>query len=48
LIDRGKKIEVSEEILLTFENSSTDTIVVRLVYYKNVWCLKWQNMDDLE
>jgi hypothetical protein len=44
----GKKIEVSEEILLTFENSSTDTIVVRLVYYKNVWRLKWQNMDDLE
>jgi hypothetical protein len=44
----GKKIEGSEEILLTFENSSTDTIVVRLVYYKNVWRLKWQNMDDLE
>jgi hypothetical protein len=44
----GRKIEVSEEILLTFENSSTDTIVVRLVYYKNVWRLKWQNMDDLE
>ena len=44
----GKKIEVSEEILLTFENSSTDTIVVRLDYYKNVWRLKWQNMDDLE
>ena len=44
----ARKIEVSEKILLTFENSSTDTIVVRLVYYKNVWRLKWQNMDDLE
>jgi hypothetical protein len=44
----GRKIEVSEEILLTFENSSTDTVMVKLIYDKNVWRLKWQNMDDLE
>jgi hypothetical protein len=44
----GRKIEVLEKILLTFEDSSTDTVVVKLVYNKNVWRLKWQNMDDLE
>ncbi|MFN3489441.1 MAG: hypothetical protein ACK4YV_09915 [Emticicia sp.] len=44
----GRKMEVSEKILFTFENSSTDTVVVKLVYDKNVWRLKWQNMDDLK
>ncbi|WP_394996571.1 hypothetical protein [Emticicia sp.] len=44
----GKMLEVSEKILFTFENSSTDTVVVKLVKDKNVWRLKWQNIDDLE
>ncbi len=44
----GRKMEVSEKILFTFENSSTDTVVVKLVYDKDVWRLKWKNIDDLE
>jgi hypothetical protein len=44
----GRKIEVSVKILFIFENSSTDTVVVKLVYDKDVWRLKWQNSDDLE
>ncbi len=44
----GRKIEVSEKILFTFEDSSKDTVVVKLVYDRNVWRLKWQNIDDLE
>ncbi len=44
----GRKMEVSEKILFTFENNSTDTIVVKLLYDKDVWRLKWQNSDDLE
>lgn len=44
----GRKVEVTEKILFTFENSSTDTIVVKLVYDKDVWHLKWQTLDDLE
>lgn len=44
----GRNMEVLEKILFTFENSLTDTIVVKLVYDKDVWRLKWQNMDDLE
>lgn len=43
----GRMLEVSEKILFTFENSSTDTVVVKLVKNKNVWRLKWQNGDDL-
>jgi hypothetical protein len=44
----GRKMEVSEKILFTFENSSMDTVVVKLIYDRDVWRLKWQNMDDLE
>lgn len=44
----GRRLEVLEKILFTFENLSTDTVVVKLVYEKNVWRLKWQNIDDLE
>jgi hypothetical protein len=44
----GRKVEVSEKILFTFENSSTDTVVVKLIYDKDVWRLKWQNCGDLE
>lgn len=44
----GRKKEVFEEILFTFENSSTDTIAVKLIYDRNIWRLKWQNSDDLE
>jgi uncharacterized protein YdeI (BOF family) len=44
----GRKVEVSEKILFTFENSSTDTVVVKLVYDNDVWRLKWQSLDDLE
>lgn len=44
----GRKMEVSEKILFTFENSSTDTVVVKLVYDKDVWRLKWQNSNELE
>ncbi|GAB2613839.1 hypothetical protein [Emticicia sp. W12TSBA100-4] len=44
----GREVEVAEKILFTFENSLTDTIVVKLVYDKDVWRLKWQNSDDLE
>lgn len=44
----SRKVEVLEKILFTFENSSTDTVVVKLVYDKNVWRLEWQDIDDLE
>jgi hypothetical protein len=44
----GRKMEVSEKILFTFENSSIDTVAVKLVYDKDVWRLKWQSLDDLE
>ena len=44
----GREVEVTEKILFTFENSSTDTVVVKLVFDKDVWRLKWQNMDDLK
>ncbi|GGD48552.1 hypothetical protein GCM10011514_10770 [Emticicia aquatilis] len=44
----GRKVEVEEKILFIFENRLMDTVVVKLVYDKNVWRLKWQNMDDLE
>ncbi len=44
----GRKVEVSEKILFTFENSSTDTVVVKLIYDKDVWRLKWQSLEDLE
>lgn len=43
----GRKVEVTEKILFTFENNSTDTIVVKLVYNNDVWRLKWQNSGDL-
>jgi hypothetical protein len=44
----GREVEVTEKILFTFENSSTDTVVVKLVYNNDVWRLKWQNSGDLE
>lgn len=44
----GRKMEVSEKILFIFENSSTDTIVVKLVYDKDVWRLKYQEMTILK
>lgn len=44
----GRKLEVLERIIFTFENSQTDTIVVKLVCDRNVWRLKCQEMDILK
>jgi hypothetical protein len=44
----GREVEVTEKILFTFKNSSTDTVVVKLVYDKDVWRLKWQNIANSE
>lgn len=41
----GRKLEVLERILFTFENSQMDTVVVKLVYDRNVWRLKCQEID---
>lgn len=44
----GRKLEVLERILFTFENSQMDTIVVKLVYDRYVWRLKCQEMAILK
>lgn len=44
----GWKLEVLERILFTFENSQMDTVVVKLVYDRNVWRLKCQEMTILK
>lgn len=44
----GRKLEVLERILFTFENSQMDTVVVKLVYDRNVWRLKCQEMTILK
>lgn len=41
----GRKLEVLERILFTFENSQMDTVVVKLVNDRNVWRLKCQEID---
>ncbi|GAB2642196.1 hypothetical protein GCM10027035_40150 [Emticicia sediminis] len=44
----GQKLEVLEKTLFTFENSQMDTVVVKLVYDRNIWRLKCQEMAILK